>query len=59
MTTTTPPTLPGRAPGNDPPELHVRRMGRMKPDAVPVVMLHGAVTGSMASWWMTSAPQVA
>jgi pimeloyl-ACP methyl ester carboxylesterase len=34
-------------------------MGRRKPGALPVVMLHGAVTGSMASWWMTSAPHVA
>lgn len=42
-----------------PPLLHIRRMGRARDGALPVVMLHGAVTGSLASWWMTCAPSVA
>ena len=42
-----------------PPKLHIRRMGRADNHALPVVMLHGAFTGSLASWWMTCAPRVA
>ena len=39
-----------------PPRLHVRRLGAGDSH---VVMVHGIVTGSLASWLLTSAPKVA
>ena len=39
-----------------PPRLHVRRLGAGDSH---VVMIHGIVTGSLASWLLTSAPKVA
>ena len=39
-----------------PPRLHVRRLGAGDSH---VVMMHGIVTGSLASWLLTSAPKVA
>ena len=52
-------TVPPGAALDGTPSLHVRRMGRADGGALPVVMLHGAVSGSLASWWMTCAPRVA
>ena len=37
---------------------HVQQLGKQATGA-PVVMLHGLFTGSLASWWFTSAPAVA
>jgi len=37
------------------PRLHVQMMG----DGTPIIMLHGLITGSLATWYYTAAPTLA
>lgn len=39
--------------------LHVQELGSGRDEAPPVVMLHGLLVGSLASWYFTAAPALA
>lgn len=49
-----------RAPVEPPVKIYSRWLGAARPEAgSTVVMIHGLISGSHASWWLTAAPRLA